>query len=76
MLLLAVDERRDDVTQGGQRQVDFDTFLESSSGSLSLGLALRACQIDEVQLSRLDSLLAIYFLSCLDVDGEETMRTR
>lgn len=71
MLLLALDESTDDIAESRERQVDLSCLLESGASCLGLALPLRACQIDEIQLARLDTLLAqVVSLSSLDVNRE------
>ena len=54
MLALAIYERRDDVSQRGQREVDLVGLLQPRSRRFCLGLALRTGQIDKIELSATD----------------------
>lgn len=50
MFPLAVHQRRDDVAEGGQREVDLTPFFQSVPRGPSLTRALGPSEIDKVQL--------------------------
>ena len=76
VLRLAVDERRDDVAERREAQVDLGRLLEPVAGRARLGLALRAGEVDEVELADADVLAAVVRLAALDDDGEDGVRAR
>ena len=51
MLGAAVHQGGDDVTQGGQGEVDLGCFLQSVPGGLSLALPLTASKVNQVEFS-------------------------
>ena len=56
---LAVDQRRDDVSQRRQRQVDLRRLLETLAGGSRLALTLGSGQVDQVKLPDPEVLLTI-----------------
>ena len=59
MFGLSVDERGDDIAEGGQGQVDLRRLLQTVAGRLGFGLSLRSGQVDQIQFPLPDVLLAV-----------------
>mmetsp|Transcript_21414 Transcript_21414/g.73795 ORF Transcript_21414/g.73795 Transcript_21414/m.73795 type:complete len:204 (+) Transcript_21414:1929-2540(+) len=78
VLRLAVDQRRDDVAQRRQGEVDLRRLLEAVARGACLGLALATCQVDEVQLAHGDVLAALLVAAvrALDDNGEDGVGPR
>ena len=60
--MVAFDELADDVAEGGERQVDLGCLLKPITRRMRLALPLRTSQIDQVELTCLDALLALFIL--------------
>ena len=77
VLGLAVDERRYDVAERRERQVDLGGLLEAIAGGARLRLALAARQVHQIELADLVVLLALLVrLAHLHANGEHGVRTR
>ena len=62
MAVVAFDKLADDVTKGGERQVNLSCLLKPITCGMRLTLPLRTSQIDQVKLACLDALLALIIL--------------
>ena len=67
MLGLGIHQRRDDISQCRQREINGLSLLESGTGSFRFGLPLRTGQIDQIQLTCFERLLIINGLRRLDI---------
>ena len=59
MRALPVDERRDDIAQSGEGEVDLGGFLEAIALRSRLRLTLAACQVDQVELAYTNVVLSV-----------------
>mmetsp|Transcript_21413 Transcript_21413/g.73788 ORF Transcript_21413/g.73788 Transcript_21413/m.73788 type:complete len:203 (+) Transcript_21413:1929-2537(+) len=77
VLRLAVDQRRDDVAQRRQGEVDLRRLLEPVARGPRLRLPLRTGQIDKVELADGDVRAALFVGLCaFDDDGKNGVRPR